>query len=47
MNTCAACGKPIVSVAANPSVISLARVWVHASRRANRSHIAIPREALR
>lgn len=43
---CVACGKPIVLVRANPRVISLAMKWVHVSRRANRSHHAIPAEAV-
>lgn len=46
MNRCVACGKPIVLVHANPRVISLAMKWVHVSRWANRSHAAIPREAI-
>lgn len=42
MTLCVACDKPIVLVHANPHVISLAMKWVHVSRRANRSHRAIP-----
>lgn len=44
MNRCRACGKPIVLVDANPRVISLDMKWVHVSRRANRSHHAIPED---
>lgn len=44
---CVACGKPIILVNASRSVLSLAMAWVHISRRANRSHAAIPKSALR
>lgn len=46
---CVACGKPIVLVNIDKmrGVIGLTRGWVHVSRRANRSHVAIPKEALR
>jgi hypothetical protein len=44
---CAACGKPITTVRASHHVITLERVWVHYSRRANRSHRAIPTSMLR
>jgi len=45
MSTCAACGKPITTVNAGMSrgVVTLARVWVHYSWWANRSHNAKPR----
>lgn len=41
--TCLACGKPIVAVQASNHVVSLARVWVHYSWLANRTHNAIPK----
>lgn len=44
---CAACGKPIILVDANPRVISLAMKWSHVSRRANRNHVAIPERAVK
>lgn len=43
---CAACDKPITTVRASNRIITLERVWVHYSRRANRSHRAIPPEAI-
>lgn len=45
--TCAACGLPVTTVRASNRVITLERVWTHVSRRANRSHVAIPTSALR
>lgn len=39
---CVACGKPITTVRASNRVITLERVWVHYSRWANWTHIAIP-----
>jgi ribosomal protein L34E len=44
---CAACGRPIIAVKPNRPVITLDRVWVHVSRRANRNHVAIPESAIR
>ncbi len=44
---CGACGKPIVLFRASLRVISLAKKWVHVSRRANRSYHAIPVKAVR
>lgn len=41
---CAACGKPITTVRASNRIVTLERVWTHYSRRANRSHAAIPEE---
>lgn len=45
---CMACGKPIVLVNVDKlrGVIGLTQGWIHVSRRANRSHRAIPKEAL-
>lgn len=42
MPSCRACGKPIVAVHAPNRGITLEQIWVHYSRRANRSHHAIP-----
>ena len=46
---CVACGKPIVLVNLDKrrGVVGMTRGWMHASRRANRSHVAIPKESLR
>ena len=43
---CVACGKPIVLVDMDSrrGIISLDLEWVHVSRRANRTHRAIPPE---
>ena len=46
-STCMACGKQIrlVNVDKMRGVVGLTMGWVHVSRRANRSHRAIPWEA--
>ncbi|MDO5535212.1 MAG: hypothetical protein Q4F65_11240 [Propionibacteriaceae bacterium] len=49
MNTCVACGRPItlVNAGASRGVITLTMAWIHVSWWANRTHAAIPKEALR
>jgi hypothetical protein len=44
---CAACGKPITLVRASSHFLTLQKTWVHVSKRANRSHYAIPESALK
>lgn len=43
---CVACGKLITTIRASNRIITLDRVWTHYSRRANRSHVAIPEEVV-